>query len=143
MSEYDYKQLAKEWLEEMNAHNVDAFDDYLTADFVEHETLPGIEGTGPEVPKQFFGMIFAAFPDVEMAMEDILVEDDKVCWRFRMTGTNTGEFMGMPATGKKIDIQGIDILRMVDGKAAEHWGQTDQMKMMQQLGLIPEQAPPA
>jgi len=141
VSDHDYKQLAKEWLEELNAQNVDAFDRYLTADFVEHETVPGIEGNGPEVPKQFFSMIFAAFPDMRMEMEDILVDDNKVCWRLRMTGTNTGEFMGMPATGKTIDIEGIDILRMVGDRAAEHWGQTDQMKMMQQLGLVPDQPP--
>ncbi|MEA2433312.1 MAG: hypothetical protein QOG54_769 [Actinomycetota bacterium] len=138
MSDHDYRQLAKEWLEEMNAKNVDAFDRLLTPDFVEHETVPGIEGTGREVPKQFFGMVFAAFPDMRMEMEDILVDDNKVCWRLRMTGTNTGEFMGMPATGKKIDIEGIDILRMVGDQAAEHWGLTDDTKMMQQLGLAPE-----
>lgn len=137
----DYKVLAQEWLKEINAHNVDAFDRYLTSDFVEHEEVPGVEGSGPEVPKQFFGMIFAAFPDVHMELLDMAVDGDRVWWRFRMTGTNDGEFMGMPATGKKIDIEGIDILRMEGDRAAEHWGVTDQMKMMQQLGLVPEQAP--
>lgn len=141
MSDIDYKQLAKEWMVEINDHNLDAFDDYLTANFVEHETLPGIEGNGPEVPKQFFSMIIAAFPDFRMDIEDIVVEGDKVCWRYRMTGTNEGEFMGMPATGRKVDVQGFDMLRMEGARAAEHWGVTDEMKMMQQLGLAPDGAP--
>ena len=142
MSEIDYKQLAKEWLVEINDHNTDAFDDYLTPNFVEHEILPGIEGSGADVPKAFFKMIFTAFPDLRMDLEDILVDGDRVCWRFRMTGTNDGEFMGMPATGHKIDIQGFDMLRMEGARAAEHWGTVDQLKMMQQLGLVPE-GPPA
>lgn len=137
----DYRALAQEWLKEINAHNIDAFDRYLTPDFVEHEEVPGVEGSGSEVPKAFFGMVFTAFPDMRMEILDTAVDSDKVWWRFRMTGTNTGEFMGMPPTGKKIDIEGIDVLRMEGDRAAEHWGVTDQMKMMQQLGLVPEQAP--
>lgn len=135
----DYKALAQVWLKEINAHNIDSFDQYLTEDFVEHEEIPGIEGTGPEVPKQFFSMIVAAFPDMHMELLDMAVDGDKIWWRFRMTGTNTGEFMGMPPTGKKIDIEGIDVLRMEGERAAEHWGVTDQMKMLQQLGLVPEE----
>jgi predicted ester cyclase len=137
----DYKALAQVWFKEINAHNLDAFDSYLTPNFVEHEEVPGVEGNGPEVPKQFFGMLFAGFPDMRMELLDMAVDGDKVWWRHRMTGTNDGEFMGMPATGKKIDIEGIDVLRMEGEKAAEHWGVTDEMKMMQQLGLVPEQAP--
>jgi predicted ester cyclase len=138
VSDIDYKQLAKEWLAEINNHNVDVFDTHLATNFVEHELVPGIEGTGKEVPKTFFSMLFNAFPDFRMDMEDIIVEGDKVCWRHRMTGRNTGEFMGMPPTGKSIDINGFDMLRMVDDKAAEHWGVNDGLKMMQQLGLVPE-----
>lgn len=142
MSDIDYKQLVKEWLAEINQHNMDVFDTDLTPNFVEHETLPGIEGTGAEVPKAFFSMLIKAFPDFRMDMEDIVVEGDKVCWRYRMTGRNDGEFMGMPPTGKSIDIQGFDLLRMEGEKAAEHWGTVDELKMMQQLGLVPE-GPPA
>ena len=66
---------------------------------------------------------------------------DTVWTRVRITGTNDGEFMGMPATGKSVDFQGVDIVRISDaGKAVEHWGVTDTMAMMQQLGAVPTPA---
>jgi predicted ester cyclase len=67
---------------------------------------------------------------------------DKAVVRVRITGTHEGEFMGVPPTGKRIDVQGIDIVRFGDdGKAVEHWGVTDAMTMMQQLGAVPEGRP--
>lgn len=141
MSDIDYKQLAKEWFADINEHNLDVFDNYLTPNFVEHEIVPGIEGNGPEVPKQFFAMFLNGFPDMRMDLEDIVVDGDRICWRYRITGTHDGEFMGIPATGRKIDVQGFDMLRMEGTRAAEHWGVTDQLTMMQQLGLVPEDPP--
>ena len=140
-AEIDYRALAQEWLKEVNKHNVSAFDSYLTSNFVEHEEVPGTENlSGADVPKAYFGMMFEAFPDVHMELMDMTVDGDKLWWRYRLTGTNTGPFMGMPPTGKKIDIQGIDVLRMEGDRAAEHWGVTDELKMMQQLGLVPDMA---
>jgi predicted ester cyclase len=75
--------------------------------------------------------------------EDFLASGNKVVARSRVSGTNKGEFMGMPATGKSINVQAIDIVRFGnDGLAAEHWGVLDMMSIMQQLGAIP-QGPPA
>jgi predicted ester cyclase len=76
-----------------------------------------------------------------MDAEDVLVSGDKVVARARATGTHRGEFMGMPATGKRIDVQLIDIIRFgEDGLAIEHWGVFDALTMMQQLGAIPAPA---
>jgi predicted ester cyclase len=70
--------------------------------------------------------------------DDILPSGDKVVGRVTVTGTNTGDFMGMPATGKSVNIQIIDIIRFGDdGLAHEHWGIADVMAMMQQLGVVP------
>jgi len=78
-----------------------------------------------------------------MEAQDIIFSGDKVVSRTRATGTHRSEFMGMPATGKAVDVQLIDIIRFGDdGLAHEHWGVFDALKMMQQLGAIPE-APPA
>jgi predicted ester cyclase len=86
-------------------------------------------------------MYFAAFPDLHFDTEDVIEQGDKLVARFRATGTQTGEFMGMPATGKSVDVDGIDILRFGDnGLAHEHWGVFDALGMMQQLGLVPEPA---
>jgi len=79
---------------------------------------------------------------VHMHVEDVLPSGDKVVSRMRATGTHEGEFMGMPATGKRIDVPFVDIIRFGDdGLAREHWGVFDAMTMMQQLGAIPEGAP--
>ncbi len=122
----------------ISAGDVDAFGDLLADDFVEHEELPGLEPTRDGVTT-FFRMYVAAFPDLRMDPQDVLECGDKVVARVRATGTHQGEFMGMPATGKAVDVQLIDIIRFGDdGLAREHWGVLDAMTMMQQLGAIPE-----
>ena len=88
-------------------------------------------------------MYIAAFPDLRMVPEDVLTSGDKAVARVRVTGTHQGEFMGMSATGKAVDVQLIDIIRFGDdGLAREHWGVFDTMTMMQQLGAVPD-GPPA
>jgi predicted ester cyclase len=90
-----------------------------------------------------FGMMVAGFPDLRFDAEDIVESGDKVVARARVTGTNKGDFMGIPASGKGIDIQAIDILRFgTDGLVHEHWGVMDIMSMMQQIGAVPA-GPPA
>jgi steroid delta-isomerase-like uncharacterized protein len=126
----------------ISAGDIEGFGDLVSDDFVEHEETPGLEPTKEGV-KQFFHMYRAAFPDLRMEAQDIIFSGDKVVSRTRATGTHRSEFMGMPATGKAVDVQLIDIIRFGDdGLAHEHWGVFDALKMMQQLGAIPE-APPA
>jgi len=91
----------------------------------------------------FFRMYIAAFPDLRMNPEDVIASGDKAVARGKATGTHQGEFMGMPPTGRQVDVQFVDIIRFGDdGLAREHWGVLDQLAMMQQLGAIPE-GPPA
>jgi len=125
----------------VNAGDVDGFGEMLADDFIEHEETPGLAPTKDGV-MQFFRMYIAAFPDLRFTAEDVLVSGDKVVARARATGTHQGEFMGIPPTGKSVDVQLIDIIRFSDdGLAREHWGVFDAMTMMQQLGVIPENAP--
>lgn len=126
----------------LNAGDIDGFGALLSGDFVEHEETPGLAPTKEGVV-QFFRMYRAAFPDLRMDAEDVLSSGDKAVARVRATGTHQGEFMGMPATGKRIDVQLIDIMRFGDdGLVREHWGVIDAMAMMQQLGVVPA-GPPA
>ena len=82
-------------------------------------------------------MYRAAFPNLRMEPEDILASGDKVVARVRATGTHEGELIGMPATGRSVDVQLIDIMRFdEDGLVAEHWGVVDVLAMMQQLGVV-------
>ena len=126
----------------LNAGDLDGFGAMLADDFVEHEETPGLAPTKAGV-LEFFRMYRAAFPDLQMEPQDVLASGDKVVARVRATGTHQGEFMGMPPSGKNVDVQLIDIIRFDgDGLAREHWGVVDLMTMMQQLGAIPE-GPPA
>jgi steroid delta-isomerase-like uncharacterized protein len=134
----DHAATARRMYDLINAGDVDAFGDLLADGFVEHEELPGLAPSKDGV-KTFFRMQIAAFPDLRMGVEDIVADGRKVVARVRYTGTQDGEFMGMPATGKSVDVQLIDIFSFDDdGRLSEHWGVLDQMTMMQQLGLVPE-----
>jgi steroid delta-isomerase-like uncharacterized protein len=133
----DHSEQARRTYELINAGDIDGFGALLAADFIEHEQTPGLEPTREGV-MAFFRMFRAAFPDLRMEPQDILPSGDKVVIRFLGTGTNHGEFMGMPATGKAMSVEGIDIMRFDnDGLCHEHWGVFDAMLMMQQLGAIP------
>jgi steroid delta-isomerase-like uncharacterized protein len=125
--------------EAINQGNVDVFDELVSPDVVEHEELPGFEPTREGV-KQYFEMMHNAFPDLHFQIDDIFAVGDKVVARITVHGTQQGEFMGMEPTGKKIAVKGIDIVRFENGKLVEHWGVTDAMTMMQQLGAMPAEA---
>jgi steroid delta-isomerase-like uncharacterized protein len=126
----------------INAGDIDGFGGQIAEDFVEHEEVPGIPPTKDGVV-QYFELMLAAFPDMRMAVEDVIANGDRAVARVTVSGTNTGEFMGMPPTGKSVSIKLIDITRFGDdGLAREHWGVSDQLAMMQQLGVIPA-GPPA
>ena len=137
----DHAATIRRFYDLINSGDVDGFGALLADDFVEHEETPGLAPTKEGVTT-FFRMYIAAFPNLRMDAEDVLASGDKVVARVRVTGTHKGEFMGMPATGKDIDVQAIDIVRFGDdGLAREHWGVFDVMGMMQQLGVVP--GPPA
>jgi len=85
--------------------------------------------------KQHIADIEAAFPRYELVADDLIVDGDKVVLRFSWRGTHQGAFMGIPATGRKIDVPGIIIYRLADNKIVEHWMQIDSAALMQQLGV--------
>jgi steroid delta-isomerase-like uncharacterized protein len=128
------------YAEVVGAGNVGVIDDLLSEDFAEHEEFPGIEPNREGV-KQFFTLFRTAFPDATMTPERLIAEGDLVVAHLRMRGTHQGEFLGVPPTGKQIDVYAVDIVQFRDdGIATAHWGVTDAMTMMQQLGAIPEPA---
>jgi steroid delta-isomerase-like uncharacterized protein len=123
--------------EMLSSGDLDGFAGLLSDDFIEHEETPGLEPNKAGV-LQFFTMYRAAFPDLKFEPEQLFVNGDTVSAYARVTGTQTGEFMGIPATGKSIDVHCVDIVRFgEDGVGREHWGVFDAMTMMQQLGVVP------
>lgn len=138
----NHAETIRRFYELISAGDIDGFAAMLSDDFVEHEETPGLAPTKDGV-LEFFRMYREAFPDLRMDPEDVLASGDKVVARVRARGTHQGEFMDIPATGKSIDVQLIDIIRFDDdGLAREHWGVVDTMAMMEQLGAVPD-GPPA
>jgi steroid delta-isomerase-like uncharacterized protein len=138
----DHAAAARRLYDLINAGDIEGFARQLADDFVEHEETPGLAPTKDGV-EAFFRMQLAGFPDLRMDAEDVISSGDKVVARVRLTGTNQGAFMGMPATGKGVDVQLIDVFRFGDdGLVREHWGVLDALAMMQQLGVVPA-GPPA
>ena len=138
MSE-ENKRRYREFVDQVISNgNMDGVDEFIAEDFVEHDPVPGMEAlSGREAMKQMIGMFRAACPDLTSTTEFVIAEGDLVVGRHTERGTQTGEMMGMPATGKSFEMSEIHVVRIVDGMAVEHWGVADQMSMIQQLGVIP------
>ena len=126
--------------EVFNQGNVDVIDELVAEDFVEHDPMPGV-GPDREGFKQFISTLRSAFPDLRTEVADQIAEGDRVVERWRSTATHQGEFIGVPATGKRVTIEGMDISRIEAGKIVEHWTKVDILGLMEQLGAIPASAP--
>lgn len=138
MSTQENKALVRHMLDEMNNQgNIAVIDELVAPDFFEHEDLPPGVPRDREGVKQVFTMYHEAFSDIHASIDDLIAEDDKVVVFMTVQATQIGEFAGIPPTGKRITVQAIDIFRMADGKVREHWGITDRLAMLQQLGVIP------
>lgn len=138
MSVAENKNVARRIFEEgFGQGRVNIADEIIAPNFVDHSGPPGFPASGPESFRQLVTAIRAAFPDLRATIEDQIAEGDKVVVRGTMRGTHRGDLFGIPATGKSFEITAIDILRIVDGKVVEHWGNEDDLGMMQQLGVIP------
>ena len=116
--------------------NLDAVDEYFAANYIDHNDLPGVP-EGREGIKAFAAVFNSAFSDGNITVEDQVAEEDMVVTRWSATSINSGDFMGVPATGKRVTITGIDCHRIAGGQIMEGWGQADMMGLMQQIGAIP------
>ena len=137
MSSEENKAKTRRFMEEvLNKGNMQVVDELIAPNFVEHDPFPG-QAPGVEGLKQAMVALRQAFPDLHVTVDEMLSDGDKVVIRSTMKGTHKGNFMNIPATGKQISVEGIDIVRISNGRAVEHWGVTDNLTMMQQLGLVP------
>lgn len=137
MSTEENKALMRRITEEfINAGNLDAADEFFAADFINYSPGPGMT-PDREGLKQYVSMMRSAFPDLHIEEEDIIAEGDKVVAMGKAIGTHKGDFRGIPPTGKQITVSVISIVRIAGGKVVERWNITDQLSMMQQLGILP------
>jgi predicted ester cyclase len=132
------KASMREILRIFKSGDLSGIESLIAPNIVDHQaSIPGIDAQGVEGFKRLITIMRTAFPNLHVHVEDLIAEGDKVVARAEMHGRNSGPFMDMPATNKDVEIEAIDIVRFENGIAVEHWGLTDDLKMMQQLGLIP------
>ena len=139
MSEENKALVRREEEELFSGGNLDAAEEIYAADYVGHDPSNPEDVRGLEAAKQAASDYRQAFPDLQVSVEDLIAEGDRVAARLRFRGTHLGELDGIAPTGRRVDCSGIVISRMEGGKIAEDWANFDDLGMMQQLRLIPEQ----
>lgn len=134
------KETTLKILTAIDAGDLMTFSKYVSPTVTEHMPIPpGVPGSNDfEKVKNLIAGYHAAFPDSKTTVQNIVAEGDMVIVHSNWAGTNTGSFMGAPATNKPVSIDQVDIIRFdKTGKGVEHWAVLDQLTMLQQLGMIP------
>ncbi|MDX1687758.1 MAG: ester cyclase [Candidatus Promineifilaceae bacterium] len=132
------KAVARRFLDELwNQSNFAIVDELLASDYDGHSStvIRGADGAVGFIPR-----LRAAFPDFQFTVVDQIAEGDKVATRWKLYGTHEGPFQGVPASGEQIEMTGITIFRIANGKLIEGWTNEDVFGMMQQIGAIPSPA---
>lgn len=124
------RTVAHAFAELMNGHDPDAVDSFVAEDYVNHNSFVA---DGREANRAFWTQWFAAFPDTEVTLDDVLVDGDRVAGRFTYRATFARSFLGVPPTGRRVVMHSIDIWRVFEGMAVEHWDQLDTQNFMAQL----------
>lgn len=123
--------VALKFYEVYNAHNLDLLDEILGTEYVGHVNAHDIKGA--EEAKGFIGGFIKGIPDANYKVVETLVNGNKVITRWICTGTQTGNFFGSEPTGKSIDVTGITIFEIIEGKINQLWNNWDQFTLVQQL----------
>lgn len=131
---------ARRFYERMNraiaSGDMAELDAVIAPEAIDHNPIPGMK-QGLEGIKAAFAEQRLAFPDLTATVEDVVVEGDRAACRVHMRATHRGAFQGVAATGKRVTLTGIDILRFAGGKVIERWGQFDDLGLLAQLGIAP------
>jgi predicted ester cyclase len=134
------KQVVRRFVDEyQTAADEQSFAELLHPDVLDRSRPPGI-AEGAAGVRQQFEAFRAAFPDFRAVIHDQIAEGDKVVTRKVFHGTHSGELMGIAPTGREVQIEVIDIVRVADGRIVEHWNVVDRLGLLQQLGALPEPA---
>jgi predicted ester cyclase len=138
MQAEESKRIVRRFIDEYQTGASDAsFAELLDPDVVDHSRPPGI-APGAEGVRQQFDGFRAGLPDFRATILHQVAEGDLVITHKVFNGTHTGELMGIPPTGREVEILVMDVVRVADGRIVEHWGLVDRLGLLQQLGAIPE-----
>ena len=135
MSIEENKKIVRRYQDIYNSNDLDALSEVVSEDVRTPKIMPGMK-PGLEGGKQVDATTLVGMPDWQTMIDDLIAEADKVVARITMTGTHTGDFWGIPATGKRVKFTGIYIVRIANGKIVEHWGEEDGVSLLQQLGVL-------
>ncbi len=136
MSTEQNKAAARKFYELFNARDLDGLKEIVASDMVDYQPIPG-QPAGLEGLQYAFRVFLQGFPDMQVTIEEQVAEGDKVVQRSTAHGTNTGAMMGIPPTGKTVEITATDEYQFEDGKIVAGWHVEDLLGMMQQIGVIP------
>lgn len=137
MSTEEQKAIISRYIEEAwNKGNVGIIDELMANNYARYPVGPG-EPLDREGQKRRILAFRKAFPDLRLVIEDLIAEGDEVVFRMTLQATHLGPYAGTPPTGKHITISIIDIARFTEGKVVEHWGNRDDLGLLQQIGAIP------
>jgi steroid delta-isomerase-like uncharacterized protein len=132
----EHLNLIERYFEEVwNQGKLQALDEIIAPDYINHSPAGMQPAPGPEGLKPIVTAVRVAFPDLHYSILDTVITHDRIVARVKMTGTHDGDFFGIAATGKKIEVEQINIEYVCNGRITEHWRITDNQTMMQQLGL--------
>ena len=131
------KAVFQNMMSALNSKDLTTLESVGADDFVDNDAMPGM-ATDREGMINMMHMFLGAFPDLNITVNHWVAEGELVVGAMTTSGTQTGEFMGMPPSGKKFSISEMHMARVANGKIVEHWGVGDHLSMMQQLGLAPE-----
>lgn len=122
--------------EAINKGNLQVLNEVFAANVKDHDPAPD-QGPGPEGFIGFFTALRTAFPDLQIAVENMVADEDNVALAYTITGTHKGDFQGIPATGKKVKARGMQIAKFENGKIVERWGSSDELGILKQIGVAP------
>jgi steroid delta-isomerase-like uncharacterized protein len=142
MSEQNKALVRRLLIDDISAGDPAVAAEIIHPDFVDHTNPPGMQH-GLTGHNAIVALFKASFPDMQWRITEMVAEGDRVVARTTMEATHAGDFFGIPPTGKRVSVDGIHILRIADGRIAEHWGNNDDLGLMRQLGVIPSPAPSA
>ena len=131
------KAVFQNMMSALNSKDLTTLESVGADDFVDNDAMPGM-ATDREGMINMMHMFLGAFPDLNITVNHWVAEGELVVGAMTTSGTQTGEFMGMPPSGKKFSMSEMHMARVANGKIVEHWGVGDHMSMMQQLGIAPE-----
>jgi C-1 hydroxylase len=134
--EKDSKDLIRRYVDTWNKGDIEGLSRFWALDMIHHTRS---KKQGFDEVKQVVAEFAKAFPDLRFQLDDIVAEGDRVATRMIAHATHLGAYMGVPPTGKKVSCSVIGVARVVGDKIAEHWGVTDELAIMAQIGLLPEE----